>query len=200
MKTRRLHKIIGVTLLLPMLGWVVTAMVFYIKPGYAGAYEYLEPKTYPLTESVILGTDSAWLEVRYVRTILGLHMLVRTGEGVMQLDPRTLKPRGKPGDEDIRALLKDAFSKNPNRYGEVASITNDTITTTTGIQIVLDWNGLSLSQRGPDTDRIDMLYKIHYLQWTGISSVDKVMGPLGLGLVTFLSILGIRLAVKKRPT
>jgi hypothetical protein len=57
----------------------------------------------------------------------------------------------------------------------------------------LDWNKLSLFQRGKDTDRIDLLYKIHYLQWTGIKPLDKVLGMLGILLVLALSALGARL-------
>ena len=41
MPARLLHKIIGVVLLLPLLGWAATGAIFFIKPGYAGAYEQL---------------------------------------------------------------------------------------------------------------------------------------------------------------
>jgi hypothetical protein len=201
MKTRSLHKIVGLTLLIPFLAWIFTAMVFYLKPGYAEAYAFLEPKTYPLTEYVsIHAMDSTWLELKYMKTILGTHVLVLTKEGWMQLESTTLHPRGKPNNEEMKKLLNDAFSQNPQRYGEVASISNDTIMTTTGIQVSLDWNGLKLYQRGPDTDRIDLLYKIHYLQWTGIRTLDKILGPLGLTLVFLLSILGIRLAIKNKQS
>jgi len=199
MTTRNIHRTVGLILLLPLLGWVVTAMVFYIKPGYAGAYELLEPRTYPLNENLPApGADATWLELKYVKTILGLHVIARTKEGLVQLDPHTLHPREKPDDEKIKVLLNDAFSNNPDRYGVVATISHDTIITTTNIQVMFDWNALTLYQRGADTDRIDMLYKIHYLQWTGIRSLDRILGPLGLTLVLLLSILGIRLAVKAR--
>ena len=195
MKTRTLHKVIGLALLLPFAGWIITALVFYFKPGYAAAYEALHIKTYPLDGRVSIPADSAWLEFRYLRTILGNHLIVHTAEGWMQLEPATLRPREKPTNEEIRLLLTDAFSANPQRYGQVATISNDTITTSTNILIFLDWDGLSLYQRGPDTDRIDLLYRIHYLQWTGVSALDKILGPLGLALLLVLSILGIRLAV-----
>lgn len=195
MKIRTLHKVIGLVLLLPFMGWIITALVFYVKPGYAGAYESLHIKTYPLGGNISMPGDSAWLEFRYVRTTLGNHLIVRTSEGWKQLDPLTLRPREKPADDEIRMLLTDAFTANPQRYGEVVSISNDSITTSTNVLVFFDWNELSLYQRGPDTDRIDLLYKIHYLQWTGISALDKVLGPLGLLLVLTLSILGVRLAV-----
>jgi uncharacterized iron-regulated membrane protein len=44
MRVRNLHRIIGIALLLPFFGWAITGMVFFIKPGYAGAYEILTPR------------------------------------------------------------------------------------------------------------------------------------------------------------
>ena len=44
MRARILHRIIGIALLLPFFGWAITGMVFFIKPGYAGAYEILTPR------------------------------------------------------------------------------------------------------------------------------------------------------------
>jgi hypothetical protein len=195
MKTRKLHTIIGLTLLLPFLGWIITALVFYVKPGYADAYDLLQVKTYSLDGQVSIQTDSTWHEFRFCRTVLGNHLLVRTSEGWKHLDPASLLPKEQPSKDELKKLLADAFSVNPKRYGDVATISNDTITTTTRIIILLNWNRLSLQQRGQDTDFIDLLYRIHYLQWTGVSTVDKILGPLGLTLVLFLSILGIRLAI-----
>jgi hypothetical protein len=41
-----------------------------------------------------------------------------------------------------------------------------------------------------------MLYSIHYLQWTGVGIIDKILGFLGLVLVATLTVLGARLAIK----
>jgi hypothetical protein len=128
--------------------------------------------------------------MRYVRTILGNHLLVRTSEGALHLDPRTRQQRNKPTDVEVRQLITDALLVNPTRYGEITTISADEITTSTGIQVSLDWTRLSLQQRGPDTDRIDWLYRIHYLQWTGFKSVDKVLGLVGLTFVFVLTTLG----------
>jgi hypothetical protein len=190
MKIRKLHRLIGLVLLLPFLGWVITGFVFFIKPGYAAAYEILTPKTYPLTETFSVQPESTWREMRYVRTILGNHLLVRTSEGALHLDPRTRQQRNKPTDVEVRQLITDALLVNPTRYGEITTISADEITTSTGIHVSLDWTRLSLQQRGPDTDRIDWLYRIHYLQWTGFKSVDKVLGLVGLTFVFVLTTLG----------
>jgi hypothetical protein len=103
----------------------------------------------------------------------------------------------EPSADDISALVTDAFSVNPARYGRVASIKGNNITTSTGVRIDLDWGRLALSQSGKDTDRIDALYKIHYLQWTGVKGVDTLLGALGILLVVALSLLGARLFFAK---
>jgi len=94
-------------------------------------------------------------------------------------------------------LLKDAFSANPRRYGEIVSISDSTARTSTGVQVRLDWTTLTLQQQGTDTAWIDLLYKIHYLQWTGFKSVDKAIGFVGLILVMSLTVLGAALALKR---
>jgi hypothetical protein len=54
-----------------------------------------------------------------------------------------------------------------------------------------------LWQRGRDTDRIDLLYKVHYLQWTSVTVVDRVVGIVGIVLVMALTVLGARLAIRR---
>lgn len=198
MKTRTLHRIVGLVMLLPLIGWAVTGAIFFLKPGYAGAYESLPVKTYPLATSIALEPNPAWLEVRVVKTILGEHLLARTAAGWQQLDPRSLQPKPAPAEDQLRALLADALAINPARYGQIATVEGNAATTDTGVQVTLDWNRLALSQRGKDTDRIDFFYRIHYLQWTGIAALDKALGALGIALVLSLSLLGARLFFSRR--
>ena len=196
MTTRALHRVAGLVMLLPLIGWAVTGAFFFLKPGYSGAYELLQVKTYPLEATMALRTDPSWLEVRVEKTILGEHLLARTSNGWVNLDPRTFEPRPEPSADEIRTLVSDAFSANPARYGRVASVEGNNIATDTGVRVALDWNRLSLAQRGKDTNRIDTIYKIHYLQWTGLGSVDKILGALGIVLTLTLSMLGARLLFK----
>ncbi len=194
---RRLHRVIGIVLLLPFFAWAITGLVFFIKPGYAGAYEMLSPKKYPVSTHLPISVEPGWQEVRYIKTILGDHLLVRTKSGWAYLDPKNNQPRALPTDSELRTLLKDAFQTNTARYGDVATANGNTVITNTGVEVTLDWNRLSLQQKGKDTDRIDLLYKIHYLQWTGVKSVDRVVGLVGISLVLVLSFLGAWLAFKK---
>jgi hypothetical protein len=197
MIARRLHRIIGIVLLLPFFGWALTGLIFFIKPGYAGAYELLSPKTYPIERQLQITAEPSWQEFRYVRTILGDHLLVRTNSGWIQVDPANHQQRTQPTENEVRTLLKDAFSANSARYGEIASVNGNEATTNTGIEVTLDWNRMSLQQKGRDTYRIDLLYRIHYLQWTGLKSVDRAVGLVGIGLVLVLSILGAWLAFRR---
>jgi hypothetical protein len=195
MTTRRLHRIIGLVMMLPLAAWAITGAVFFIKPGYARAYDLLQVKTYPLESNISVQTDPSWLELRLVKTVLGDHLLVRTAGGWLNLDPHSLRPKDQPSAEQIRELITDATSGNP-RYGRITGIDASRITTDTGVRIELDWNRLSLAQRGTDTDRLDAFYKIHYLQWTGLKNVDKVLGAIGILLVLGLSLLGALLFFK----
>jgi hypothetical protein len=197
MRVRTLHRVIGVILLLPFLGWAITGFIFFLKPGYAGAYEILSPKTYPLDQAASISPKSEWLEYRYFRTVLGDHLLARTDKGWLHLNPTNGRPRSGPTQSEIELLLKDAFTANPLRYGDISSISGNTAKTNTGVEVTIDWNKLSLDQRGKDTDRIDLLYRVHYLQWTGVKSLDKVLGLLGLTLVLVLSSLGAWLAFRR---
>ena len=86
MKIRGLHRILGIILILPFPGWVATGLFFSIKPGYKGAYESLKPAIRALENLPHIQGDGNWLEYRMVRTVLGLHLLVKTGEGPLHLD------------------------------------------------------------------------------------------------------------------
>jgi len=180
-------------MLLPFIGWAITGAIFFLKPGYGAAYDAVDLRTYPLQTRLSVDPDPAWLEVRYLKTILGEHLLVRTATGWQHLDPVTRQPKPAPSTDQTRTLLDDAFAANPARYGHVVTADAATFTTDTGIRGTFSWTRLALTQRGADTDRIDRIYKIHYLQWTGIESVDRVLGAVGLACIVLLSVLGMRL-------
>jgi uncharacterized iron-regulated membrane protein len=196
MRTRTLHRVIGIILLLPFVGWATTGLVFFIKPGYTGAYEVLAPKLYPIKNQLLISEDPNWLEVRYLRTILGDHLLVRTESGWMNLNPDDKRARLATADE-TRRLVQDALSVNPNRYGQIVAVNGDTITTDTGVVVTIDWNRMTLQQTGTDTKWIDLLYRIHYLQWTGVKSIDRIVGFTGITLVLVLTGLGASLAFRR---
>lgn len=196
MRTRKYHKLFGMLLILPMLGWVLTGAVFMLKPGYGDAYAPLSVKLYPIQSPLMITPSAGWLEARLVRTVLGRHLLVSSKESSMHLRPDTLTDYSPPSDADSMRLIDDATSYNRNRYGQVERISNGIAITSTGVEIELNWQTLSLQQTGSDTRLINQLYKVHYLQWTPSELVNKLLAVLGLGLLFSLTLLGIRLIVK----
>ena len=181
-----------------MLGWTITGLVFFIKPGYQGAYQQLAVKGYPLTQPVNITPKADWQELKVVRSILGEHLLVKTSDKTLHLDPITLQEKAKPSEQAMKSLLQDAFTQDSERYGNIVSVDESSVQTSTNVKVTLDWNTLRLSQTGQDTKLINQLYKIHYLQWTNHKAVDQVLGIFGLILLIALTVLGVRIYIKQR--
>jgi hypothetical protein len=185
--TRKFHRWLGILLVLPCIVWALTGFLFHWKPGWSEAYSSLPIKQYTLQD------DRDWLETRRLKTILGEHLLVRTEAGWLQWDQHADAPRAEPDDGDKRLLLQEAIAANLDRYGEISTIDGWSATTSTGVELNLDWSSLRISQRGRDTRRIDRLYKLHYLQWTGTDLGDRFLPFLGLFSLIVLSLLGLRM-------
>ncbi|MFQ3322508.1 MAG: putative iron-regulated membrane protein [Pseudomonadales bacterium] len=195
--TKRYHRILGIIMLLPLLGWALTGVVFFIKPGYDDAYQPLVIKTYAIDKSWTIEPEQQWQDIRLVKTILGTHLLVTDDGDTKHLAPYTLQAKELPPSDQLSALIQDAISVNQARYGNIIQINDNIATTNTGVQITLDWNRLKLSQRGQDTDLIDLIYKIHYLQWTPFKAINEIVGFVGLFLLMALTVLGAMLVMKK---
>ncbi|NND81566.1 MAG: hypothetical protein HKN50_03985 [Gammaproteobacteria bacterium] len=195
--SRRLHRTIGIVLILPMFGWAISGMVFFIKPGYQAAYAPLSVKKYPLQQALQVSAGD-WQQATLINTVLGSHLLVEQGGVTHHLDPTTLQARPEPSAPDIKRLINDAISDQAERYGDIVSLDGQRATTTTGVSITLDWNNLRLSQYGRDTRIIDTIYRVHYLQWTPSSTINQILGFTGLLLILGLSILGLKLFLHGR--
>lgn len=191
MKIGKIHKIIGIILTLPLLGWSLTGIVFLFKPGYDGAYEKLAVKTYPLERSFELRPPENAHEARLLRTTLGYHLLLSGNGNRQHLDPGGLKPKELPSAEGITRLIQDAIEGNPDRYGVIVEFSEGQAVTSTDVVITLDWLNLSLAQSGRDTRLIGTLYKIHYLQWLGWPTANIVLGAGGIVLLLLLTGLGL---------
>lgn len=202
---RRTHRILGLVMLLPICAWALTGFVFFVKPGYGPAYGGLRVHAYPLEGASMPALRPDWLEVKMVRTVLGNHLIARTENGPVQLDPVTLVVRELPDEDAIRRLIAEAIAPEHDRYGEIARVVRNAgdspsaeIETTTGVKIDLDWSTLGMQQSGRDTRRIDALYRVHYLQWTGFKTLDRVLGVVGLASLVVLASFGLRLALVPR--
>lgn len=197
----RWHRWLGLVLIVPLLGWGLTGLVFHYKPGYAQAYEKLQPRFYPIQSILSETPHPDWLELRRLRTILGEHLLVRTVSGWQQLDTRTLQIRPRPNTDSVRLLVEDAIDQRPERYGQLAELQGLQAITSTGVTLRLDWDTLTLSQTGQDTRAINTLYAIHYLRWTGIQWLDRTLALLAvIALMAATSLGGWLLATRRTDT
>jgi hypothetical protein len=195
MLTRRLHRIAGLLLVLPILAWAATGALFHLKPGWGPAYQQPTLQVLPLRQPTPLPELSeTCLETRRLRTVLGEHLLLRSVDGWTQVDPTTLLERPHPTAEEFELLLKESL-KDEGRYARITTYDELSATTEEGVTVSLNWNSMRLSQTGSDTRLINKLYEIHYLRWTGIELVDRVLAVAGLSLLVVLCLLGIKVAV-----
>jgi hypothetical protein len=195
--SRRFHRVVGWVLVLPFIAWSLTGIFFLVRPAYQDAYAPLLIRSYPQEQMIQLPISDNWLEFRYLKSILGPHLLVRTSNGWLHLNPVSTEDYIVPTRIELTALVNDAMDANRARYGQISGGSDLTFLTDTGAEITVDWNKLSLSQRGRDTYWINQVYDIHYLRWTGISWADKILGVAGLLLLILMTVTGIRLLLKR---
>ena len=91
-----------------------------------------------------------------------------------------------PSEDDQIRLLHDAVKKNSHRYGHIEKRLDNAFITSTGVSLHLNWNTLSIQQTGRDTQLINQLYKIHYLQWLGNKQANILLATAALLILTLL--------------
>lgn len=80
-----MHRLLGIVLLLPMLGWAGTGLVFFVKPGYDAAYGELKvrdvppagtrpaaPERGPLVDALYRAHYLQWTGYRFLDRVLGV--------------------------------------------------------------------------------------------------------------------------------
>ena len=193
---RKQHRLLGGILLLPFIAWSLTGVFFLVRPAYEQAYSVLSPKTYS-ADQINISAQPEWQEMRLLKTVLGLHLLVKQEGGWQQLDPDSLEVRATPVEADLVSFVEDAISQDTLRYGELLPGESDPFRTSTGVTIAVDWDSLSLYQQGLDTRWIDRIYRIHYLQWTGIAFLDTILGVAGLLLLLLITATGSAMLLRR---
>ena len=196
MITRKQHRLLGGILLLPFIAWSLTGVFFLVRPAYEQAYSVLSPKTYS-ADQINISAQPEWQEMRLLKTVLGLHLLVKQEGGWQQLDPDSLEVRATPVEADLVSFVEDAISQDTLRYGELLPGESDPFRTSTGVTIAVNWDSLSLYQRGADTRWIDRIYRVHYLQWTGIAFLDTILGVAGLLLLLLITATGSAMLLRR---
>lgn len=196
----KVHAYLGLALVLPLFVWAVTGLVFFIKPGYQQAFEQLSVAQRPYSSSVHLRPQAGWQQLRLLHSALGEHLLVQTEAGKqLHLHPQTLKRWPRPTDEQLTLLFNSATDHNRARYGELISIerigSSFRMMTSTDVQLVLDWQALSLVQSGGDTRLIDRLYRLHYLQWSPSPKLNAGLVVLALTALLAACFVGLRMLI-----
>lgn len=207
MSWARIHRWLAILLVVLLVVWSLTGLLFHLKPGWSRAYDQLtiERRDVSLqlaTLQPLASLPGGAARIELFDTALGPLYRLRTAKGTELLDARTGEPRSLTSD-DARLLAADAIRRSSHRasYGDIASIRvrEDTarIELTGGPTVSLGLRDGRMSQEGADTRRIDWLYRIHYLQWTGNAAVDKVLAVAGLALIWAVMIPGIVLFVRR---
>lgn len=209
---RRLHRLLGLFLVLPLLAWTGTGLLFFVKPGWAAAYETLRAfdaealnpgeLLSPAELPIAAGEATAW-ELR--STALGpLYLVSRTsGREPLLVHARTgaiLSPLDRAAVEEI-AQHASARSSAPSRYGDIEEVVVGervgTVRFAGGARVRVDRYDLGLSQSGRDTVWIDRLYDVHYLRWTGVEVLDRILSPIAILGVWLLAFTGLRMLFRR---
>jgi uncharacterized iron-regulated membrane protein len=208
MSWSRVHRWLAVVLVVPLVIWSITGLLFHLKPGWSRAYDMLSidrpldtlPASTPEALAAAAGGPAQRLEL--FGTALGPLYRVTTATGTVLLDAQ-LHRRSPLSDADARALAADAVAHSAHRdaYGAIGATRVDPGTVHVAFAhatVDLDRATGTVSQRGRDTDRIDWLYRLHYLSWTGNRTLDKLLAIVGLALIWLVMIPGIVLFVRRR--
>ena len=197
---RNWHKWLGWVLVAQLILWAVTGAVFIFKPGYGPAYERPAVTFIPVTQEdvqrVATIAKANWQELRILKTSVGEHLLVNTPEGIKHLN--FSGEEQPPSPTSVKQLLHESIAYNPNRYGKLKSIEGLVGITSTGIELTLNWQQLTIRQQGADSRLINLLYKLHYLQFTDNAFINKILATLALLFLVALSAFGVVISLSRK--
>jgi hypothetical protein len=198
---RAAHRWLGAVMVLPFVIWTITGFLFAMKPGWGRAYDWLDPFGGVIDEvgslvSPASLTDGSTSRLELVASPLGPVYRVWSQGGAKLFDARSGAPLSPLSESNARALVLAALEQSPfgDGYGTIESVnegeTSFTFQTDAAVSVKVDRMSGSLKQRGADTDRIDWLYRMHYLQFTESPKFNRVLLCTGLLMVWALALLG----------
>ena len=209
MSWSRVHRYLALVLVVPLIVWSVTGLLFHLKPGWKRAYDMLDAER-PLEHGNVTPIASITAQfpegvthLELFGTVIGPLYRVSTDKGDALVNAATGAKISPLSESDARALASDAISHSREKagYGEIthADVREDVVrfTMSKGPIVEVGRTDARISQHGSDTARIDWLYRIHYLQWTRNKTVDKLFAIAGLALIWAVMIPGIVLFVRR---
>jgi uncharacterized iron-regulated membrane protein len=222
---RRLHRLAGLLLALPLVLWIATGFLFHVKHRYAEAYEALRvPGPAPAWQSARLSPADLFTRSLFEpasRPFLGaspggvpVYFGAKAGAPVA-VDAGTGVPLPPASEETAVGWARAAVaaSAHSGRYGS-PSTTSETrhassltgaedpafaIAFSGGKTLTVDRITGEVSQTGALNDWIDWTYRIHYLQWTPWKAVNIALVLIASPLALFLAFTGLTLARAKIP-
>lgn len=193
---RRAHRFFGLLAVVPLLAWLLSGvMLVVMDPGPSEGVSIPLPTT-PLTRSVTVRPEPGVEEVRLFSTVLGQHLIQKTEFGWRHLDPATGNLKPAPTEDEVRALLEDAFSTMEG-FGDVAVVTADSVLTSTGRVVTLDWSAYAASYTDERTRLGAVLRRVHALGLSGVPQVDRWLMVLAGVLGSALALLGLGLLFRE---
>ena len=225
-RARRLHRTAGVLLLAPLVLWIATGLLFHVKPGWDAAYEPLAaPPPGPLPWERVVFSPAA-LKSRGLLDPGAVVLAPHPSGLVAWYGRRAGEPAavdGTSGDpiplataDAARTFASAAVgaSRHAERYGAILpgsepAVHRSTLTssddpaflfrTAGGHRLLVDRVTGEVGQESALRDRIEILYRIHYLQWTPWPPANAALVVGASLLVLLLSLSGLALLFARRP-
>ena len=218
---RAAHRLAGLSLSVPLALWIGTGLLFHLKPGWDEAYEGLAaPPPGPLPWERVVFSPAA-VKARGLLDPGPVALAPHPSGLVAWFGLREGRPAavdGTSGDaipaasEGVArafALAAISASRHARSYGTIVSaeksvhrsvltgVENPALLfrTSGGKRVLVDRITGEVSQSGSLNDRIDLLYRIHYLQWTPWKPVNVGLVLAASVLVLLVAASGLRLAV-----
>lgn len=206
MSWSRVHRYLALVLVVPLIVWSVTGLLFHLKPGWSRAYDMLDDER-PLENAHVVPLSTVAVDgvqrLELFGTALGPLYRISTKDGTTLVDATTGAKRSPLSEADAKTLALDAVAHSREKagYGDIArtEVRDDVVrlTFSKGPIVEVGRTDARIRQHGADTARIDWLYRIHYLQWTGMKTFDKVLAIVGLLLIWLVMIPGLVLAWRR---
>ncbi len=218
---RRIHRILGPILALPLILWMVTGLLFHIKHRYTEAYEVL----------AVPRASADWAQARMspgdvigrglaaAPLVLEMHPTGRIayfgkqGNRPVAIDATTGEILIEASVETARLWVASALAKSSNRqrYGsELSAQVTSMVSARTGTKnpaLAMEFSGGKnvqvdlitgeITQTGALNQFIDATYRLHYLQWTPWNAVNIALVLCSIPLILFLALTGLRMALAR---
>lgn len=194
---RRAHRLLALLAVFPLLAWLVSGVLLVAMGPDAVATGTLALPTEPIRRSVTVRPESGFSEARIFATSMGNHLLQKTDFGWRHVDPSTGRLKDVPTESQLRSLLEAAFAQDLEAFGEIELVTADSVVTSTGRSVSLDWPSYTATYRDASTERVRLVRRVHGLGVTGNAAIDRWIMLVAAVLACLLAFMGLGLLTQE---